>query len=85
MNDRINESRHKELEFWKTSDEEKPGVFSVSTILEKSSNAKIFLDSLNKIDGLSFAIISMSLSWGLTMLGIFYSEEFTSKYKNNFY
>ena len=55
MNDRINESRHKELEFWKTSDEEKPGVFSVSTILEKSSNAKIFLDSLNKIDGLSFA------------------------------
>ena len=48
MNDRINESRHKELEFWKTSDEENLS-FSVSTILENLQMQK-FLDSLNKID-----------------------------------
>lgn len=29
MNYRINESRHKKLEFWKTFYEEKPGVFPV--------------------------------------------------------
>lgn len=55
MSNKIDDAREKELEFWRNSDEERPDVHSVKTIIEKSSNAKIFLDSLSKIEGIDFS------------------------------
>ena len=62
--DKVKEARLKEIDFWKESDQERPNVHSVETILEKSSNAKIFLKSLSEISNINLSEGSRVLEIG---------------------
>ncbi len=50
----IKEIQQEEIDFWKNSEDESPGVRSTKKILEKSSNGNILLECISKISDINW-------------------------------